>query len=978
MTPTERLLRAHLRWRKAVWPLVVLVIGLAASLFVAWLWHSGRAPSSHWWTGGLVFTALAAVVVWAARRQGLERSARELDARLAAKNRLEAAHELAASDHALARSQREETAVFLAGRRIRSHRGALFLLTIAAVLLALAQPATWLAWTQPWRHVSASAKAAPSPTPPPNLASIRWKSPDAEIQATAVEEVPLAARAESSHGLRDLTLEVSLNGEPKLSAPVAVEKLDTAGPREIEASIYLDQIEAQPYDIVSYYLRARRVGADDLPETTSPVQFVQVKPFRDDVMEGPGGDVMGTFPLIKALKAAQLRLLKENFLLAHADLARSDATWKSENARVGREQEVLGKKTQDVIDRMISEGAPAEVVNLLAQAKPPMADAAQKIANAANESALAPQGKALGLITELEKFVVKSMAKDGRQLNNPPNVADPFERQRQLELKQRFETQAGELELLAAEQRRLAEDLARSDATPTPTPRPDGKPERNRIDGTPTERQTKISQRVGALVNGQVFVPEVLAHLGKARDFARDSLRQLDAGDTPAAREPAAAAASELRLAADAMSRAGDEQAKEALVKALQKLSEAAAEARHAPEENTEAAARERAEAAARQANEMARELAAAAQRQQESGSAQAAKKLDELAKALAGDDLKKALDALEMQPRDAARANEAASRLQALADRAGREKQRGPLTEEQIAQLVQQMERMRANLERLAESRSPGAPQEGREKERGQNGKGSKPGPAQQGNAAGNQPGKGEGPQPAPGQGDQKGQGESPGDGKSPGQGKGSGEGKQGSSEQMANASSEGQSSGSSEGEGRAKGDGRQGPGENGRSAELGAPDDEEVTRALTHEAPHAAGSGNGVATSRTTTLAPRPLSPEAREHMTRELVGDLRAALADANAVAPEAANRVQTALENVDTARHLIDPSTLLVTVEPSLEGLIEQLRAQAGHAARGFDLTDQALDTAPAAYRDAVADYFERLSREAADAAHQKKP
>jgi hypothetical protein len=145
-----------------------------------------------------------------------------------------------------------------------------------------------------------------------------------------------------------------------------------------------------------------------------------------------------------------------------------------------------------------------------------------------------------------------------------------------------------------------------------------------------------------------------------------------------------------------------------------------------------------------------------------------------------------------------------------------------------------------------------------------------------------------------------------------------------------------------------------------------------------LTHEAPHAAGAGNGVATSRTTTLAPRPLSPEARERMTRELVGDLRAALAEANSVAPEASNRVQTALENVDTARHLIDPSTLLVTVEPSLEGLIEQLRAQAGHAARGFELTDQGLDSAPAAYRDAVADYFERLSREAADAAHQKKP
>ncbi len=199
---------------------------------------------------------------------------------------------------------------------------------------------------------AAAAKAAPSPTPPPNVASIRWKSPEAETQATAVEEVPLAAHAESSNGLRDLTLEISLNGEPKLSIPISLEKLDSAGPSEIETSLYLDQVEgAQPYDVVSYYLRARRVGADTLPDTASPVQFVQVKPFRDDVRERRGGgEANPGFPMVKALKGAQLRLMKENFLLAHADLARTDAAWKEENMRVGREQDVLEKKTQEVID----------------------------------------------------------------------------------------------------------------------------------------------------------------------------------------------------------------------------------------------------------------------------------------------------------------------------------------------------------------------------------------------------------------------------------------------------------------------------------------------------------------------------------------------------------------------------------------------------------------------------------------------------
>ncbi len=187
----------------------------------------------------------------------------------------------------------------------------------------------------------------------------------------------------------------------------------------------------------------------------------------------------------------------------------------------------------------MKDGAPAEIVNLLTQAKPQMAAAAQKIQGAENQPALVPQGKALGFLTEIEKLFAKEMAQGGQSKGSPKNVTDPFEQKRQLELKQRFETQAGELELLATEQRRLAEDLARPDSTPTPTPRPDGKPDRNRIDGTAAERQTQISQRIGALTNGRTFAPEVLDHWKKpGPSRATRSVSSMRAIPSPPASRP--------------------------------------------------------------------------------------------------------------------------------------------------------------------------------------------------------------------------------------------------------------------------------------------------------------------------------------------------------------------------------------------------------------------------------------------------------
>jgi hypothetical protein len=142
----------------------------------------------------------------------------------------------------------------------------------------------------------------------------------------------------------------------------------------------MDQLGVKAYDIVSYHLHAQRNGLQKLPETASPVQFVEIKPPREDVHECPPTKNPGKcFNYLAAIKSAQLRAMKDNFALAHTELPRDGKEWEDENQRVGADQNTLAEKTGEVIQMLTSNDAPEEIVGLLQRAEPEMADAGQKI-----------------------------------------------------------------------------------------------------------------------------------------------------------------------------------------------------------------------------------------------------------------------------------------------------------------------------------------------------------------------------------------------------------------------------------------------------------------------------------------------------------------------------------------------------------------------------------------------------------------------
>ncbi|MFT3867789.1 MAG: hypothetical protein QM715_04755 [Nibricoccus sp.] len=601
----ERVRRTPLLWA------LVFVFGASACVL---------ATRLGWWSHGVWAAAFLGPLsaAFVARWFYLGRTltpvalARQLDERLELQSRLEAAVELKDASTALAEAQRSDTIAHTQvhrNSRALDWFGALAAAVMLAALLAvevglevthrfLQRPAT--------PHLQEMAQATAlvdekQKSPATDYSGrIVWRTPESEIKATSIEEVPLQAVAESKVGYKKLTLEIALNGEPKLSRPVETTVLDTAGKagsHPISLSLYLDEVGAQEFDVVSYHLRGEL--APDAPAINSPLQFIQIRPSREDVTQSDeGGDSNGRnlMNVVRELKIAQLELLKQNFQLASATSLRDDPVWRETNSEVAADQETLSTKTSELRETAIKEGLPVIVVDNLAQASPLMKSAAKDIAEMKNEPATKPQGQALALLTATEKILRKSMAPAQKD-----EVQDPFKDKQQYALSSRGQTAAGRLEELAKKQAEIARALGES-ATDQ------------------VSAQSDVARELDRLLAEKALDPDVQIDVASAGKDAAEASRQLTQNDVVAARGPAAAAA-------EALAHAVQEQERKGRQNALAELNQSRRELNR--ETSQEQSSR------AEQLRKLADKLGGAAEHQQQQGSNEAAQQLSELSKNL-------------------------------------------------------------------------------------------------------------------------------------------------------------------------------------------------------------------------------------------------------------------------------------------------------------------------------------------------------
>lgn len=545
--PTLQLLRDERRRRRGT----LLVWSLAAALSghgLAMASRQGWVPCDVGYAWILEAIAVGLLGWWFKRVWRLDQAAvaRALDTQWELRSRLETALELAQQPSALAAAQRAEVMRVIAGRQPPG-RG-LWLCALASLALAVCVVGTEgiisiLRGRVP--PVAGKAGEAIPPTTTPSAAepraSLEWKSPESEIKATAIEEVPWVAYSNSTTGLKALTLVVDVNGEPKVSRPVEdtpTASFTTPGGHEIPSSLYLDELGVKPFDIVSYRLVGEEhQRAPGERRVLSLPQFIQIRELSRELRTGKGkSDLLAK--LVTELKDLQLRLLKQNFLLLQTSDAKEETVWKKENGRVASEQEKLQGKAESAHAVATENHAPRLILNNLKAAGELMAQAGGQIAQTQNDDAAKGQTRALALITECQKFFAEALGEPEE------TVSDPFRDDQRFRLPPRAETPAGELEALAQRQREANELLNASKA--------DGA-----VSNANASEQQAIGQQAAALADNEGIDPQARRLVKTASEAAENAARQLAAKDTTAAREPAAVSQASLEQAVAVQESAG-------------------------------------------------------------------------------------------------------------------------------------------------------------------------------------------------------------------------------------------------------------------------------------------------------------------------------------------------------------------------------------------------------------------------------------
>lgn len=192
--------------------------------------------------------------------------------------------------------------------------------------------------------------AALEDTPP----TLIVQKPGRDLKVTAIEEVFTEARAEDDYGVALLELHYSINGGPEQKRTLTSAR--GAFPRAVTGSytFFLEELNLQPGDVISYYVRARDNNTVTGPgETTSDIYFLEVRPFdrwfrqaqQAPTGQGAGENESAFVERQKEIIAATWRVLREKGRVSDEEFQKNVNTLELAQAK-------LREDVQTVVDRI--------------------------------------------------------------------------------------------------------------------------------------------------------------------------------------------------------------------------------------------------------------------------------------------------------------------------------------------------------------------------------------------------------------------------------------------------------------------------------------------------------------------------------------------------------------------------------------------------------------------------------------------------
>lgn len=250
---------------------------------------------------------------------------------------------------------------------------------------------------------------------PPSVKILR---PGHDPRVSPIEEVPVTVEAADDFGVKDLQLHYSINGGPEQNIPLSGGK----SVKEVEGktTLYFENFKVMPGDVVSFYATAK----DANTTAQSDIIFAQAEPFdfkfsqSQQVGAGMGSMGMGDQ---ENISERQKQIIAATFNEIRG-AGENDKQAAGEHARLLSELETkLGEQTKTLADRMANRelGAASsqfeEFSKLMTQASSQMNDAVSDLKPAKWHDALSPEQRALQSLLRAEALFRDIQVASGQQ-----------------------------------------------------------------------------------------------------------------------------------------------------------------------------------------------------------------------------------------------------------------------------------------------------------------------------------------------------------------------------------------------------------------------------------------------------------------------------------------------------------------------------------------------------------------------------------
>jgi hypothetical protein len=275
---------------------------------------------------------------------------------------------------------------------------------------------------------------------------IRMTEPGRDTPASPIEEVYLEAEASDDYGVRDVLLVWSVNGAAEDTTAIY---RDAGGPplEEVTAghTLYLEDYEVEPGDVVSYYAVARdQQGA--AAEVVSDIYFLDIRPFGQEFREAPqqgggGGGGGGGEAREEGLSELQRQVVAATFNLERDRERYDDDEFREGTAAVALAQGRVREQVTTLVTRMQARGLTRaedefrRIAEMLPEAMESMDSARVRLERGDTRGALGPEQEALRVLQKAEAsyevYVSRSPQQGGGggggNQANAEDLADLFE-----------------------------------------------------------------------------------------------------------------------------------------------------------------------------------------------------------------------------------------------------------------------------------------------------------------------------------------------------------------------------------------------------------------------------------------------------------------------------------------------------------------------------------------------------------------------